>query len=231
MLALSTFLLVAVNSSLLAQGIPVYAYYLPAEFGDGDEVSIILKVGDYNNQVLYAQALQLKIPYDLFEIDANSEISQELGPMSWFGADGNYFGNQYVDHENREIVLHLFRTNGIPISGHGFTTRINGIIIEMEEILGKTQIEVGEVEISIMEDVRNKLGISWVLDASSDLIELQNFGDSKIEKVSIYNLGGQVVYEGKGEIRQISTSAFASQTYVMQVDTDQGSFSEKVWVK
>lgn len=227
----SAFLLLAANSSLLAQGVPVYAYYQPAEFEDGDEISVIVKVGDYNNQLTFAHALQLKIPYDLFEIDPSSQLSQELGPLSWFGSDGNYVGNQYVDHENSEIVVHLFRTNGVPVSGHGFTTQINGIIIEMEEILGKTQIEVGEIELSIMEDVKNKLGVSWVLNAESELIELNNYGDSRIEKVSIFNLSGQVIYEANGEIRQISTAGIASQTYIMQVHTDQGSFSEKIWVK
>lgn len=219
------------QTTVLAQNVPVYAYYQPAEFGDGDEISIHVKLGSTNNQVFFAQALQFKISYDLFEISPESEMVQEAGFLSWFGGDGNYSGTQYVDHANKQIVVNMFRTNGQPMSGFGYTTRLSGIIVEMEEIMGKTNLQPGTIEVAIMEDVKTRLGINWSFSSESDQILLRNSGESVIEEVKVFNLAGQLVAGGQGSFEQISTSSLSPQAYVLHVRTNQGSFSEKILLK
>lgn len=228
MLAVFSF---SLQTTVLAQNVPVYAYYQPAEFGDGDEISIHVKLGNNYNQVFFAQALQFKISYELFEISPESEIEQEAGFMSWFGGDGNYTGTQYVDHENKQIVVNMFRTNGEPMSGFGYTTQLRGIIVEMEEIMGKTNLQPGAIEVAIMEDVKTRLGINWSLSSERDQILLRNSGESVIEEVKVFNLAGQVVAEGIGSYGEISTSSLSPQAYVLHVRTNQGSFSEKILLK
>ena len=219
------------QSTVLAQNVPVYAFYEPAEFGDGDEISIHVKLGDENNQIYYAEALQFKISYELFEINPESEIEQEATYASWFGGDGNYSGTQYVDHATKTIVVNMFRTNGEPMSGFGYTTRLRGIIVEMEEIMGKTNLRPGAIEVAIMEDVKTRLGINWAVSSESDQILVRNLGESVIEEVKVFNLAGQVVAEGLGMDGQIPTSSLSSQAYVLHVRTNQGSFSEKILLK
>ncbi|MEO1212600.1 MAG: T9SS type A sorting domain-containing protein [Bacteroidota bacterium] len=219
------------QTTVLAQNVPVYASYEPEEFGDGDEISIQVKLGDENNQIYFAQAIQFKISYELFEINPESEIEQKAGYLSWFGGDGNYSGTQYVDHATKQIVVNMFRTNGEPMSGFGYTTRLRGIIVEMEEIMGKTNLQPGAIEVAIMEDVKTRLGINWSLSNESDQILLRNSGEAEIEEVKVFNLAGQVVAEGLGANGQISTSQLSPQAYVLHVRTNQGSFSEKILLK
>lgn len=218
------------STEILAQNLPVYAYYHPAQFEDGDEISLSIKVGNINQQAFFVQGIQLKIPYDLFDIDPFSEIEVDAGGPSWFGGDGNYFGNHTIDHENSEIIINLFRSNGVPASGHGYTTTMYGIIVEMEEIYGKQQIEPGEIEVSLMEDVKSNMGVSFILQPEHDRILLQNVGEFPVQEIKLYNLSGQVVAEKAGEVLSISTVGLVPQVYILQVTTQKGSFSEKIQI-
>lgn len=218
------------STQIIAQDLPVYAYFQPSQFEDGDEISLVVKVGDENNQAEDIEALQLKIPYDLFDIDPFSNIEVDAGGSSWFGGDGAYYGNHTIDHENSEIVINLFRT-GAPVGGFGYTTTMYGIIVEMEEIYGKQQIEPGEITLTLMEDVKAGLGISWSLGEEAQEIQLINQGQSSIEGVKLYNLSGQLVLQQVGNVSEINASQLSPQAYILEVSTDKGSFSEKVLVR
>ncbi len=218
-------------ANLTAQNLPVYAYFQPAQFEDGDEISIHVKVGNSNQQASFVWGLQLKIPYSLFSIDPFSEIDLDAGGISWFGGDGNYFGNHSIDHENQEITVNLFRSNGTPVGGFGYTASMYGIIVEMEEIYGKQQIQPGEIEVVLMEDLKQNMGINWTFEHGADEIVLHNQGQFEIQEVKLFSLAGQMVVHMRENVTRIATHQLVPQAYIMQVTTEQGSFSEKVLIR
>lgn len=214
-----------------AQDLPIYAYYQPFQFEDGDEISLVVKVGNAEEQAEDIEALQLKISYDLFEIDPFSNTELDAGGSSWFGGDGAYYGNHEIDHENQEIIINLHRSNGVPVSGYGYTTTMYGIIVEMEEIYGKQAIQPGEIEVSLMKDVKANLGISSRFDRGAEKIELFNTGEASIQQVNVYSLTGQLLIQEEGAVSRISTSRLSPQAYILEVSTSKGSFSEKILVR
>lgn len=151
----------------------------------------------------------------------------------------NYQHDNYVFHINiqnfpEDLVLRLNDNHLNEI--HTLETGINEIHFSVDlSVAGSTNsqrfsLEVGSISLSVEELAQNSLEI--YPNPVTDVLSIRIDTHMQAKEVSIYNLMGKEVarysLDASKEINQISTTSLSTGVYLVQIQTSEGNFTQKL---
>ena len=169
---------------------PVNAYFEPSEFEAGDEITLIIEYGDIDNPVENITSAHFEIEYDGFEFSEESTPDIDAGGGSWFGGDGSYQGQIYIDHVKHLIIVDLEREE--PASGHGYIARGGGLMVDIAEINAKRENHISSIRAS--SKLNHSPALTIYISSSNNLI-LDSQGGQNIHLVEILDISGRVLQQ------------------------------------
>lgn len=151
----------------------------------------------------------------------------------------NYQHDNYVFHINiqnfpEDLVLRLNDNHLNEI--HTLETGINEVHFSVDlSVAGSTNserfsLEVGSISLSVEELAQNSLEI--YPNPVTDVLSIRIDTRKQAKQVSIYNLIGKEVarysLDASKEINQISTTSLSTGVYLVQIQTSEGNFTQKL---
>ncbi|MEL6674551.1 MAG: T9SS type A sorting domain-containing protein [Bacteroidota bacterium] len=135
--------LYALSFLLFHVSLQAQVQYVPAQFEHGDTISIDFSYGP----ATVGPVLTLIHDYSAegFEIDPNSPIRLDLTNSPF--ASGTSVNSSYtIDHENELITITLERLDGSSVFVNGWTVRMGGVGVLIDDIQSRHKLEDAPLE-------------------------------------------------------------------------------------
>ena len=216
------------GSAAFAQNPEAYTYFNPEEFGDGETVTLFIEYGTASNPAESITEFQVEVWYEGFDIDESSPFELALGTQSWFGGDGAYEANYGIDHEERRISFDFSRSNNTAVSGYGYVAQLAGIVIVMDEIVGKRSPGIARIKTRVSQKLQTPSWVNHSLDVNTQTISFEPLAEVIIEGVEVIGLSGQQILKAEGDIRSLHTGTIPDQIYLLKIRTNKGIMVRKI---
>ncbi len=225
----SMFLLIMLGLGSLAamgQEIPVNAVFNPETFETGDELKLYIDYGTAEVQVEDAMQISVQVEYDGFDIV--SEPTLDL-TESWFCDDGNCDGTITVDHVNRIITVTLERNNSEPKSGFGHLALGKGIVIVMDELVGKKELAGGVSKVQAQ-----RWGMEAIPSFDYSFVDKQlrflGLGEMPEAELQVLDMNGKMILESSLLQTTMPLELESGQVYLFNLQTREGKRIQKIMV-
>lgn len=188
------------------------------EEGSAPEISLAFSYGTENDPVPATNSFSMTYAYTGYSIDeGESDIVIDL-ENSWFGDETEVLVSYSIDHEAREITVTLTRNDNEEIAGFGFTIRLKGIIIVVDDF----------------DKIKNPY-VDFVFDAyfssDSETLSLTMKEDFGPLRFTLYGLNGSLIAEKQhvgGSLGKWHLANIAPQIYVLEMANQAMVFRKKI---
>ena len=224
-------LLITIGSSY-AQTPPVTFELLPSEFADGDTIDLKISYGTQSNPVVSLMSVQFTFACEDFTVAEGSELILDLS-NSWFGWDGNWTGSTTINEERDTITIDLSRTNGQSVDGQGEIALVTGILVDIEDLIGKRGRNPLLKLIDVQERTLPNRYFSVFPNPAKNQLKVQAEPVVEAQTLRLINAEGVVAYSQKGIFEEavIDVSRLPAGIYVIQIVDKFGVRERKVMLR
>lgn len=208
--AFCSLLLLFCPLALSAQEPPVSVSFTPPDgWEEGDEVEMIIEYGSEEIPGKNVTDVQFEIEMPEGTSVSNTSSLEVTADNSWFGFDHEWFGSAEFTNEGYSVLVSLSRSNGSPVSGYGEVARVKGLVMEIDEIIWKTEVK-GNIKVTF--DRSKEI---TTLFYSPDLDRVLGTGFPSGTELQLLDMNGRTIASGDLE-NGIDVSVFTPQLYFVK---------------